>query len=104
MTGGAYLLLRRGGSVWALASAAVRTVRGSRGDVRVALRAGDVRADEVIGFARDLAVRRPGALVLRLWPERCVGLAVHAGVPVVVIDPEAPPPALRGEGALTHDQ
>ena len=104
MSGGAYLLLRHGGSVWALASAAVGAVRGSGGTVRVASPSGELHADEVLGFARGLEVRRPGALVTRLWPGRCVGLAVHAGVPVVVIDPEAPPPALRGEGAHTHDQ
>jgi len=101
---GTYLLLRRGGSLWALASAAVGAVQRGGGGVRVASRGGELRADEVLGIARALAVRRPGRLVSRFWPERCAGLAIHAGTPVVVIDPEAPPPALRGEGALAHDQ
>ena len=98
-----YLLLRHRGSVWALPGASVRTVHRDGLAVRVASSSGDLRAGEVLGIARGLVVRRPGALLTRLWPERCVGLAVHAGMPVVVIDPEAPPAALRGEGAGSHD-
>ncbi len=99
-----YLLLRRGGGVWALPEDAVASVRAGRGGVTVATRHGEIAADEVLAVDRGLAVRRPGALVGRLWPERCAGLAVHAGAPVVVIDPAAPPPALRRKGALRHDE
>lgn len=100
MSTGGYLLLRRGGGVWALPDTAVRGVRGCAAGVAIAAGAGELLADEVLGLARGLAVRRPGSLIARLWPERCAGIAVHAGVPVVVVDPEAPPPALTGKGAL----
>lgn len=104
MSDAGYLLLRLGSGLWALPDASVAAVRAIRSGVTVATRHGELVADEVLGVARGLAVRRPGALLARLWPQRCVGVAVHAGVPVVVIDPEAPPPELRRKGASPHDQ
>jgi hypothetical protein len=101
---GGYLLLRRGAGVWALSDRAVAAVRGSATGVTVTTPHAELVADEVLGIARDLAVSAPGSLLKRLWPTRCAGLAVHAGLPVVVIDPESPPPALRREGAAAHDQ
>jgi hypothetical protein len=98
-----YLLLLHGGSVWALPRASVRTLQRDGRNVRVTSLGGELHVGEALGIARGLAVRRPGALLERLWPERCVGLAVHGGKPVVVIDPEVPPAALRGEGAAAHD-
>jgi hypothetical protein len=103
MSGSCYLLLRRGGGTWALPESSVGAIRGCPTGFTVAAGSVELLADEVLGVARDLTVRAPGPLLERLWPTRCTGLAVHAGTPVVVIDPDSPPPALRREGALTHD-
>ena len=97
-----FLLLRRGGGTWALPESSVGAIRGCPAGITVAAGGVALLAAEVLGVARALAVRAPGPLLERLWPTRCAGLAVHAGAPVVVIDPESPPPSLRREGAVTH--
>ncbi len=59
-------------------------------------------ADEVIALAQPLAVRPPGGVLAALWRQRCSGVAIFAGAPVVVVDPLAPPPALLEEGESNH--
>jgi len=102
VSAGDYLIWRRSGIAWALPEDAVTLVDGNRGRATITSAGRELRADEIIGFARQLAVRRPGPLVDRLLPQRCVGLAVHAGTPVVVVDPASPPIALRNQGAREH--
>jgi hypothetical protein len=99
---GEFLVLRRSGGVWALPDACVRAVSRHGPCVRVATAAGAVVADEVIAFAQRLEVRAPGGVLSEWWGESCAGLAVLAGVPVVVLDPAALPQALREEGASSH--
>ncbi len=91
-----YLLLRRDGGLWAAAGASVRDVRTSPDGVRLRLTGGGVLdADEVAGVARDLDVRACGAVLRACWHEPARGLAIYGGEPCVVIDPAAPPRALR---------
>ena len=104
MTNGAYLVFLRSGGTWALPDGCVRAIGRSPLGLRVTSTAGPMIADEVIAFAQPLAVRRPGGVLASMWSEACAGLAVLAGVPVVVIDPAAPPRAVREEGASSHAQ
>lgn len=104
MSEGGFLVLRRSGSTWAVPDACVRAVDRGAAGLRVATSGGDLLADEVIAFAQRLEVRAPSEVLAAVWDEGCAGLAVLAGVPVVVIDPAAPPRALREEGASSHAQ
>ncbi len=99
MSAGEFLLLRRSGGVWALPDACVRTVSRLDSGTRVVTAAGTVVADEVIAFAQRLEVRAAGEVLTAIWGESCAGLAVLAGVPVVVLDPAALPQVLREERA-----
>jgi hypothetical protein len=98
------LVVRRGGSTWGLPEAGVRGVARDAGGLRIHATGGSLIADDVVGLARGLEVRAAGAVIRALWGERCVGLALHAGVPMVVIDPEDPPRSLRTEGASRHER
>jgi hypothetical protein len=89
-----YLVVRRGGSLWGVASTAVTGLRRGPGGYRIALGAGAVVVDEVLGLAEGLAVRAPSPLVRRFWPEALCGIATYGGRPLVLIDPAAPPRAL----------
>jgi hypothetical protein len=102
VTDGKFLVLRRSGGTWALPDGCVRAVGRGDSGLRVATTGGVLVADEVIGFAQRLEVRAPGGVLAAMWGESCIGLAVLAGVPVVVIDPTQPPFALREEGASSH--
>ncbi|MFH1177180.1 MAG: hypothetical protein V1750_07210 [Acidobacteriota bacterium] len=98
MSGSSFLVMRRGGCMWAVPSVAVDVVRTApRG---VLLVAGETRlvADEVVAFSDELKLRPPSRILARLWPHPCAGLALYAGEPVVVVDPANPPPGL-GERA-----
>jgi len=102
LTGGGYLLLRRGGSLWGIANSAVTDLaRQGDGAYRIATAGDDpatLVADEVLGVVRELRVW-PNVSVLRcFWPEPLAGLAVHDAMPVIVVDPGRPPQALQGRG------
>lgn len=90
-----YLLLKRGGGLWGIANAAVLGLarRGSGFEVRVD--AGALVADEILGVVEDLGVRSAAPAIRRFWPETSAGVAVHEEVPLVVVDPDRPPRALR---------
>lgn len=88
------LLLRRGATLWGVPREQVSGLDASAGGVRIALRSANLLADEVVGLVRDLEVRPVGAMVRRYWQERCQGLAVHDGLPLVVVDADHPPRAL----------
>jgi len=96
-----YLLLRRLGGLFGVASADVLTLsrRGASYRVEIAESASGLFADEVVGVVADLDVRPLAPLVRRFWPEPAGGWAIHAGAPVVVVDPRRPPRALK-EGDL----
>ena len=96
---GGFLVLRRDGAAWAVAHPEVRGLarRGAGFEVRVA--AGALTADEVLGVTAELRCQPPGRVLRRYWPEAAVGLAVHGELPLVVIDPRAPPRSLRAGGA-----
>jgi hypothetical protein len=101
-----YLLLRRLGGLFGVASAKVLALsrRGAFYRVEIAPIAhvadtpagagGVLLADEVVGVVADLDVRPLAPLVRRFWPEPAAGWAIHAGDPVVVVDPCRPPRAL----------
>ncbi len=95
MSGAGYLLLRRDGGLFGVASADVLGLsrRGPDYRVEVSSLAGagsGLLADEVLGVEK-LDVRPLGRLVRRYWPEAAGGWAVHAGAPVIVVDPLRPP-------------
>jgi hypothetical protein len=96
---GGFLVLRRGGATWAVAQPAVQGLarRGAGYEVKVA--AGALTADEVLGVTTDLLVHPAGGVLRRFWPEAACGLAVHDALPLVLIDPLAPPRSLLGEVA-----
>jgi hypothetical protein len=96
---GGYLLMRHGGALWGVENAAVVSLtRGGEGSGRflVAVGTGDLWIDEIVGVVADLAVRPLTAALCRFWPEAAGGLAVHAEMPLVVVDPQRPPRVLRG--------
>ena len=96
-----YLLLRRSGGLFGVASAAVLGLSRQGAAYRVEVAGHGLFADEVVGVVEDLDVRPLAPLVRRYWPEAAGGWAVHAGSPVVVVDPCRPPRALaegRAEG------
>jgi hypothetical protein len=98
-----FLLLRRGGGVWGIASSAVDGLARQGTDYRVAIADSDgstgdcLVADEILGVVEDLRVWPLAPVVRRFWPERAAGLAVHGEQPVVVVDPAWPPAVLRVE-------
>jgi hypothetical protein len=102
VSAGDFLILRRAGVLWALPELSVRTIRRHDPGASVETSDGELLADEVVGWAADLEVRAPGGVLTALWRGRCTGVAVLAGVPVVVLDPAAVPPMLREEGACCH--
>jgi hypothetical protein len=90
-----FLLLRRGGGVWGIANEAVDGLSREGAAYRIAVGAEALAADEILGVVEDLRVRPAAPALRRFWPEASAGVAVHAGVPVMVVDPLRPPAALR---------
>jgi hypothetical protein len=93
-----YLLLRREGGLFGVASADVLGLSRRGGTYRVEVAERGLFADEVVGVVENLDVRPLGLLVRRYWPESsgggAVGWAIHGGKPVVVVDARRPPRAL----------
>ena len=110
-TGKGYLLMRHGGALWGVENAAVVSLTRGRGEgagrFLVAVGglgdegepAADLWIDEIVGVVAELAVRPLTAVLRRFWPDAADaagGLAVHAQMPLVVVDPQRPPRVLRG--------
>lgn len=95
MTKPGYLLLKRDGSLWGIANAAVLGLARRGGGFEVTVDAGALVADEILGVVEELPVRPAAPVVRRFWPETSAGVAVHGEVPLVVVDPDRPPRALR---------
>lgn len=100
-TTGNYLLLLRDGGVWGVANGAVVGVGKRPRDYRVHVTSGqgaaELIADQVLGVVEDLEVWPPSAVIRRYWPETFQGTAVHAGTPILLVDPERPPQTLTSE-------
>ncbi|MGE5234326.1 MAG: hypothetical protein ACM3OB_09465 [Acidobacteriota bacterium] len=92
------LIVRGGGVLWGVPRARVRVLARAAGlprDVyRVELGGRALAVDEVLGFSARLEVRPLGAVLRRFWSAPALGLALHDGRPVVVVDPDLPPSAL----------
>jgi hypothetical protein len=88
------LLLRRGLTLWGVPREQVHGLDASAAGVRVVVRSASLLADEVVGLVRDLEIRPVGATMRRYWQENCQGVAVHGGLPLVVVDADHPPRAL----------
>ena len=96
MSGG-YLLLRRGGACYGVASGEVERLARRDGGYRLEVAGRALAADEVLGVVGDLAVRPLASVLRRFWPEAAGGWAVSGRLPVVVVDPRRPPRALEVE-------
>ena len=99
-----FLLLRRAGGVWGVASAAVEGLAPRNGGYRIAVGDGALAADEILGVVEELRVRPPASVMRRFWPEAPAGLAVHGRLPVVVVDPLRPPAALKSDEGEQPDE
>lgn len=89
-----FLLLRQAGGCWGVAGASVRAVERVGDGFVVKLEHGGVVAEEVLGMVENLVVL---PLVLAAggdWPAGAIGVAVHDGQPLVVVDSRRPPRAL----------
>ena len=91
------LLLRRAGGLWGIANAAVEGLARDGAGYRVTAGGAALAADEILGVVTDLRVVPAAPALRRFWPEEPAGVAVHAGVPLVVVDPRRLPAALRYE-------
>jgi hypothetical protein len=90
-----YLLVRRAGGVWGIANEAVSGLARDGRGYRLTVGGEVVGADEILGVVTDLRVLPPAPALRRFWPESPAGMAVHGGLPVVVVDPLRVPAALR---------
>lgn len=94
-----YLLVRRDGALWGLDNAAVESLTHAAGGFRIGVRAGELCIDEIVGVVADLTLRPLASALCRFWPDGAGGaarLAIHAEMPLVVVDPQRPPRALCG--------
>jgi hypothetical protein len=103
VSGSELVVLRRGGDLWGVARSAIRSFRHTGASVRVELDASLMCADQIVGLVPRAEIHAAGALLRRFWPQPCLGLALFADRPVVVVDPAAPPLALCAqEGETQH--
>jgi len=99
-----FLLLRRAGGCWGIASAAVDGLVARGAGYRISVGEAALAADEILGVVEDLRVRPAAPVLRRFWPEVTAGLAVHGRLPVVVVDPRHPPAALRFDEGERRDE
>jgi hypothetical protein len=88
------VLMRRGGTAWALPHADVQGFVPRAGGIAIAFSGATVLADQVQGVARQVRLRPVGIILRRYWKRSCLGTALVDGMPVIVIDPGAPPEEL----------
>jgi hypothetical protein len=99
-----YLLFHHGGGLWGIESAQVARIGPGGAALRVELTPGAasgavshasgatagpvaLAADRVEGVVEGLAVRPMSTALRTFWPEEGIGVALHAGRPVVLLDP-----------------
>ena len=90
------VLLRRGSTAWGLAHAAVTGYSPRHGAIAITVSGATLVADHVLGVARQVRVRPVGQILRRFWGHPCVGTALVDGIPLIVVDPAAPPEELLG--------
>lgn len=97
-TVGSYLLLRRHGGLWGVANEVVLGIGRQDREYHVQILgqagAAQLLADEVLGVVDDLEVWPPATVLRRFWQRSTRGMAVHAGAPILVVDPDRPPETL----------
>ena len=106
MSGGGYLLLRRGGVLWGIDNAAVSGLTRRGESYRIALGEAALAADEVLCVVDGLRIQ-PSASLRRFWPgvaSGVTGLAVHGEQPLVIVDPRRPPEMLREAEGEVNDE
>jgi len=94
-----FLLMRRAGGLWGIANGSVEGLARDGAGYRIQAGGVALAADEILGVVTDLRVYPAAPALRRFWPEEPAGVAVHAGVPLVVVDPRRLPAALRCAGA-----
>ena len=90
-----YLLVRRDGVLWGISNGAVQGLSRHGARYRLAVGGAELGVDEVVGVVPELAVWPVSGAMRRFWPDVTGGLAVHATVPLLIVDPAQPPRALR---------
>ncbi len=93
------LVMRGAGALWGVSHAAVRTVTRLRRGYRVHVGKRALAAETVLGVFEAVEVYPAGAVMARYWSQPTGGLAVHGDEPLVVIDPDRPPPMLDADPA-----
>lgn len=81
------LLVSQGGLTWAVDENEVRGITPLGACVAVQLQQATWVVDEVVGVQHDLVVHPVGATLRRFLPPNCLGLALVAGAPVALFDP-----------------
>lgn len=99
-----YLLARRDGVLWGVSNGAVEGLSRHGTRYRLAVGGAELGVDEVVGVVPELAVWPVTGAVRRFWPDVAGGLAVHAGAPLLIVDPARPPRALRLQGDNTDGE
>lgn len=105
-----YLLVRRAGGLWGIASSAVESLTRRGGTFRIGVGVTEdgehsILADEIVAVVEELRVQPAAGVLHRFWGEPTSGVAVHGVLPLVIVDPHHPPLALREkdeEGALNE--
>lgn len=90
-----FLVMRRAGGLWGIASSAVEGMAVEEGGYRISAGGQALFADEILGIVADLRVRPAAGVLERFWPDAATGLAVHGRTPVVMVDPRHAPAILR---------
>lgn len=89
-----FLLVRRGGGLWGIASSAVDSLSRRDGAYRIGIGGNAILADEIVGVVDDLRVHPAAGVLGRFWCGSSAGLAVHGKLPLLVVDPRHPPGVL----------
>jgi hypothetical protein len=99
-----FLLVRRAGGLWGIASSAVASLTRRDGTFRIGVGGGadggvdgetSILADEIVAVVEELQVQPAAGVLHRFWGEAADGIALHGVLPLVVVDPHHPPRALR---------
>src|SRR3954467_12297987 len=96
--------MRRGGGLGRVASGAVEGLARDGAGYRIQAGGAALAADEILGVVTDLRVYPAAPALRRFWPEEAAGVAVHAVVPLVVVDPRRLPAVLRCDAGEDEEQ
>ena len=90
-----YLLVRRDGVLWGVSNGAVEKLTRNGARFHLAVGGAELGVDAVVGVVPELAGWPVSGALRRFWPDVAGGLAVHAQAPLLIVDPQEPPRALR---------